>query len=371
MTATKGTDDGRGGRNGEDDRAELARLLPPATGFALPPGRHEHHRERLMHQIDHDTAASAAPAKDRARESAQDRRPDRAPARPRLLRPSFLAPVTALALAGALVAGYSAQGGGEGPARTGSGASAAERAGNAQPVALVLGRISDAAAESGEGPVGDDQFVYVRSQVQGGDLTSGKLVTGPPAEREIWYAQKPGPQKRLGYIREGGETLPINAEFGDTDGTREGISRPTYRWLSALPADPRRLLDHLTALTPESERQEHDQAVFEQIGYLIRETVLPPQTAAALYRAAALIPGVTEAPDAVDALGRHGVGIAREDRGSSTRSEWVFDPEGLAFLGSRTFLTADTAIGAKGALFDAQAVLKRSVVDEGGVRPQD
>ncbi|MYW34630.1 hypothetical protein GT040_36475, partial [Streptomyces sp. SID2119] len=87
MTATTGTDDGRGGRNGEDDRAELARLLPPATGFALPPGRHEHHRERLMHQIDHDTAASAAPAKDRARESAQDRRPDRAPARPRLLRP--------------------------------------------------------------------------------------------------------------------------------------------------------------------------------------------------------------------------------------------------------------------------------------------
>ncbi|MYR94897.1 MULTISPECIES: CU044_5270 family protein [unclassified Streptomyces] len=360
MTATTGTGagrDDRDGRGGLDDRAELARLLPPATAFDLPPGRHEHHRERLMNQIDLDTAA--APAKDRA------------PARPRLLRPSFLAPVTALALAGALVAGYSAQGGGQAPARAGSGASASERAGNAQPVALVLNRISDAAAKSGAGPVGDDQFVYVRSQVQDSDLTSGKLVTGPLAEREIWYAQKPGPQKKLGYIRQGGETSPINAEFGDEDGTREGISRPTYRWLAALPTDPRRLLDHLTALTPESDTQEHAQAVFDQIGDLIRETVLPPETAAALYKAAALIPGVTEAPDAVDALGRHGVGIAREDTRFATRSEWVFDPEGFSFLGSRTFLTKDSEIGGKGALLDAQAVQKRSVVDEGGVRPQD
>ncbi|NEE44867.1 hypothetical protein G3M55_09635, partial [Streptomyces sp. SID8455] len=98
--------------------------------------------------------------------------------------------------------------------------------------------------------------------------------------------------------------------------------------------------------------------MFENIGHLIGETVLPPETAAALYKAAALIPGVSDAPGAVDALGRHGVGIAREDTRFSTRSEWVFDPEGLAFLGSRTFLTEDTGIGAKGTLLDAEAVLK-------------
>ncbi|MEV3852101.1 CU044_5270 family protein [Streptomyces microflavus] len=365
MTATTGTDDSRDDRHdrhdrhGRDDRDELARRLPPATGFALPPGRHEHHRERLMNLIDHDTAA------------ARERTANRGPARPRLLRPSFLAPAITLALAGVLVAGYSAPGGPDLPVRADGGAPASERAGDARPVALVLDRISDAAARSGEGPVGDDQFVYVRSQVQASDLTSGKLVTGPLAEREIWYAQKPGPQKKLGYIRQDGETLPINAELGDTDGTREGLHRPTYRWLAALPTDPRRLLDHLTALTPKDEGQEHAQAVFENIGHLIGETVLPPETAAALYKAAALIPGVSDAPGAVDALGRHGVGIAREDTRFSTRSEWVFDPEGLAFLGSRTFLTEDTGIGAKGTLLDAEAVLKRAVVDKGGVRPQD
>lgn len=364
MTATTGTDDGR------DDRAELARLLPPATGFDLPPGRYEHHRERLMNLIDDDTDRSGNRGQDRGRERAA--RADR-PARPRLLRPSFLAPVAALALAG-VIAGYTAQVGGDpaaGPEAAQADGNASARAGNAQPVALVLNRISDAAAKSEAGPVGDDQFVYVRSQVQDSDLTSGKLVTGPLKEREIWYAQKPGPLKKLGYIRQDGDTLPINAEFGDTDGTREGLTRPTYRWLAALPTDPQKLLEHLTALTPKVEGQEHAQAVFEQIGYLIGETVLPPETAAALYKAAALIPGVTEAPDAVDALGRHGVGIAREDTRHATRSEWVFNPKGLSFLGSRTFLTKDTEIGRKGVLLDADAVLRRSVVDKGGVRPQD
>ncbi|WP_411087559.1 CU044_5270 family protein [Streptomyces sp. 061-3] len=367
MTATTGTDDGR------DERAELARLLPPATGFDLPPGRHEHHRERLMNLIDDDANRSENRGRDRGRGRERAARAGR-PARPLLLRPSFLAPVTALALAGALIVGYTAQDGGDpaaGPGAAQADGGASARAGNAQPVALVLHRISDAAAKSDAGPVRDDQFVYVRSQVQDSDLTSGKLVTGPLKEREIWYAQKPGPLKKLGYIREDGDTLPLNAELGDTDGTREGLNRPTYRWLAALPTDPQKLLEHLTALTPRHAGQEHAQAVFEQIGYLIGETVLPPETAAALYKAAALIPGVTEAPDAVDALGRHGVGIAREDTRHATRSEWVFDPKGLSFLGSRTYLTKDTEIGEKGALVDADAVLKRSVVDKGGVRPQD
>ncbi|MFE4956730.1 hypothetical protein ACFRCW_22155 [Streptomyces sp. NPDC056653] len=94
----------------------------------------------------------------------------------------------------------------------------------------MLHRISDAAAKSNTGPVRDDQFVHVRSQVQDSDLTSGKLVTGPLQEREIRYARKPGPLKKLGYIRQDGDTLPINAEFGDTDGTREGLTR--IRWRS-------------------------------------------------------------------------------------------------------------------------------------------
>ncbi|WP_432152722.1 CU044_5270 family protein [Streptomyces sp. bgisy029] len=356
----RGRGDDRDGRSG-DDRAELARLLPPATGFDLPPGRHEHHRERLMNQIDHDTADASASASVR----------DRAPARPRLLRPSFLAPVTALALAGALVAGYTAQSGGEGPGRAGGGtSSASERAGDAQPVALVLNRISDAAAKSDAVSVRDDQFLYSRSKMQHGDFTTGKLVTTPLEEVESWSSQKPGPQMKLGLVRQGGSTSTVNAHLGDTEGTAPGIGRPTYRWMATLPTDPRELLAHITALTPEREGQEHDQAVFDEIGGMLGG-VAPPGTAAALYKAAALIPGVVEAPDAVDAIGRKGIGIARVDAQYSWRSEWIFDPETLAYLGSRSFLAADTEMGKKGELLGADALIESAVVDEEGVRPQD
>ncbi|WP_137229898.1 CU044_5270 family protein [Streptomyces sp. BPSDS2] len=341
-----GTDDGREAYAAE--RAELARLLPPAPGTDLPPGRHEYHRERLMNLIDDDTA--------RARERA-----DR-PARSRLLRPSFLAPATALAVAGALVLGHAAQSGG--PAGTGS-------TGDTRSVSQVLLRISDAAGKGEALPVRDDQFVYTRGTGRDVDLTSGKLVVGPLQESESWFSQKPGPQQKLGLSRVGGETLPINAELGDSEGTRPGLFRPTYRWLSTLPTDPRALLDYLSEITPTFEGDDPDQAVFEAIGGLIGDTLLPPGTAAALYRAAALIPGVTEAPDAVDALGRKGVGIAREDARSAERTEWVFDPDGLSFLGRRSYLTKDTEYGKKGDLLGDSAVIETAVVDTAGVRPRN
>ncbi|NEC19169.1 CU044_5270 family protein [Streptomyces parvus] len=359
-----GTDNGREAYAAE--RAELARLLPPAPGTDLPPGRHEHHRERLMNLIDDDTARAArartgagADARDRARERAG--RPGR-PDRSRLLRPSFLAPATALAVAGALVLGYAAQNGG--PAGTGG-------AGETRSVSQVLLRISDAAGKGEALPVRDDQFVYTRSTGREVDLTTGKLVVEPLEESETWYSQKPGPQKKLGLSRQYGETLPINAELGDSEGTRPGLHRPTYRWLSTLPTDPRALLDYLSGITPKFEGYDPDQAVFQAIGGLIGDTILPPGTAAALYKAAALIPGVTEAPDAVDALGRKGLGIARDDERSGARTEWVFDPEDLSYLGWSSHLTRDTEYGKKGDFLGDGAVIETAVVDKAGVRPRN
>ncbi|MEV7642267.1 CU044_5270 family protein [Streptomyces rubiginosohelvolus] len=353
-----GTDNGREAYAAE--RAELARLLPPAPGTDLPPGRHEHHRERLMNLIDDDTARAqgrtGADAQDRTRERAG--RPDRS----RLLRPSFLAPATALAVAGALVLGYAAQNGG--PAGTGS-------TGETRSVSQVLLRISDAAGKGEALPVRDDQFVYTRGTGRDVDLTTGKAVVEPLEESETWYSQKPGPQKKLGLSRQYGETLPINAELGDSEGTRPGLHRPTYRWLATLPTDPQELLDYLSEITPKFEGEDPDQAVFQAIGGLIGDTILPPGTAAALYKAAALIPGVTEAPDAVDALGRKGVGIARDDERSGLRTEWVFDPEDLSYLGWSSHLTRDTEYGKTGDFMGDGAVIETAVVDKAGVRPRD
>lgn len=332
------------------DREEIARLLPAPADWDLPCEQHLRHKDLLMHHIDRDQATSARPAR---------------PAR-RLLRPALLAPATALTLACALAAGAALHGGDHKPSDTASHGAATDM----RPAAALLDRISVAAEKNATLTVRDDQFVYTREKTRGADLTSGKAVLGPLVDREVWSAQEPGPLHKLGLVREDGETYPINAELGDTAGTPAGINRPTYNWLSSLPTDPDKLLAYLYAKTPAAQGRERDQAVFEQIGSLLGG-VMPPRTAAALYRAAAKIPGVTPDPQAHDALGRRGLGIARDDTRYGVRTEWVFHEKDFTFLGSRSYLTKDAPYGKAGTLLSSVAELAHGVVDKAGRRPAD
>ncbi|MCX5400670.1 hypothetical protein [Streptomyces sp. NBC_00102] len=70
-----------------------------------------------------------------------------------------------------------------------------------------------------------------------------------------------------------------------------------------------------------------------------------------------------------DALGRHGLGIAREDTRYGTRTEWVFDRTDLSFLGSRSYLTEDTLYGEAGTLLSSLARTGWGVVDRAGELP--
>ncbi|MFJ9038657.1 CU044_5270 family protein [Streptomyces sp. NPDC102406] len=329
------------------DVEEIARLLPAPARRHLPREQHLHHKEQLMQRIDHDQVASRP-------------RPTR-----RLPRPALLVPVTALALGGLLTAGVVVATGDDAPATT---ATRRHDAHGTRPATVLLDQISVAAGKGDALQVRDDQFAYTREKGTGADLTSGKAVVGPLRETETWSAQRPGPLRKLGITRTDGETLPINAELGDTDGTPAGLSRPTYRWLASLPTDPERLLTYLYAKTPKFEGQERDQEVFECIGALVGG-VMPPGTAAALYRAAAMIPGVSEAPAAHDAIGRHGVGISRDDTTFGTRTEWVFDKRDLTYLGARSYLIKDTRYGKAGTLMSSTAVLAHAVVDKAGQEP--
>ncbi|MFJ1745457.1 hypothetical protein ACIOJD_04340 [Streptomyces sp. NPDC088116] len=80
-----------------------------------------------------------------------------------------------------------------------------------------------------------------------------------------------------------------------------------------------------------------------QIGDLSFEGLMPPARSAALYRAAAKIPGVVVIPDAVDAAGRHGVAVARANEGE--RQELIFDKETKQFLGGRIVAVEDLPDG--------------------------
>jgi len=107
-----------------------------------------------------------------------------------------------------------------------------------------------------------------------------------------------------------------------------------------------------------------DQEAFTTIGDMLRETIAPPALSAALYRAAAKIPGVVQIDDSVDAAGRHGVGVAHEDPVNGVRDEWIFDRTTLGFLGERTVATRDQDGGVKaGAVIGRSAVLTRAIVD--------
>ena len=79
-------------------------------------------------------------------------------------------------------------------------------------------------------------------------------------------------------------TSPSEGNLGDA----------TYRLLQSLPANPTAQLNYPNA----GKKWTNDDPATE-IGDLIREAIVPPEVAAALYRVAALLPGATLVPNAI------------------------------------------------------------------------
>jgi hypothetical protein len=170
--------------------------------------------------------------------------------------------------------------------------------------------------------------------------------------REVWL---PASQGSEGLAREDGET------FGLSGGP------PNSRYAD-LPTDPAALLEQVYADT-RGQGNSPDGAAFDFLGEALRESLLPPQVAAAIYRAAAKIPGVVLVADSVDAEGRHGVAVARTDE-FGERSEWIFNASTFEYLGERSYLVRDTRTGKAGMLTATTAVLQRGVVHRKGELPQ-
>ncbi|MFJ8312915.1 MULTISPECIES: CU044_5270 family protein [unclassified Streptomyces] len=313
------------------DHQELARLLPTPTDQDLPPVRHRHHKELLMHTIDG----------------------DRSRARRRLMRPPIALPLAAAAVAAAVLVTVLP--------RTHQDGSAvrieAAAPGTAHGATALLDRLAAVALTANVGPVRDDQYVYVRSKATR-TAHIKPVEAGELKDREDWRPQDLRPTGDVGVFRQDGEFVPIHSEP-----TPAGIHRPTYGWLASLPTEPDALYQRIRQESSPVQGQDFDQTVFDSFGSLLGETVMPPKIQAALYKAAAKIPGVVETSDGADADGRHGLAIAREDRQRCQRTEWIFDRATLAFLGQRTFLTRTSEWGKAGTLVWANAILERAVVD--------
>src|SRR5262249_24012297 len=79
-------------------------------------------------------------------------------------------------------------------------------------------------------------------------------------------------------------------------------ARGTYEFLTSLPTDPGRLRDWI--YQHKNGQNPADGQAWNDIGDMLRGMLVPPKLAAALYKVAATVPGVTLLPHAVNAAGR-------------------------------------------------------------------
>ncbi|MFC9705216.1 CU044_5270 family protein [Streptomyces sp. NPDC056943] len=319
------------------EREQASRVLPPAAYSDPAPGRTETRRRHLLSEIDRQARARSA------------RRPRR----------RIVLVLGAAMAAGATVVVLSLGSGTTGAPYNVPPASAAS--------VQVLERAALAAHAASQTKVLDGQYVYVKtvghtsvlSETKAGQMELLRQDEG----MEQWTSvdgSEPTLQRKAGKD----SLLP------DAPGN---LNSPTYDFLAALPTDPHALLKQIH----DDAEKNHgagsdsttgpDQEAFVTIGDLLRNGVTPPATAAALYRAAALIPGVDVAPEAVDAAGRRGVAVARVHDGE--RTEWIFDTSTARLLGERTVLVKDSAWGKAGDVVTSVALVSSGIVTEAGQTP--
>ena len=318
------------------DVAELAWLLPAPAERELPAGRQHTLKEHLISEL----RLAASPAVGR-------------PATRRRMPVIALAATGAAALAAVIVLAFL-------PATTPGASPAAVR---------LLAKIATAATGQPAPQVRNSQFWYIKSwvayqgckQVLGNNGVLGKpydCVMEKPHERQIW--QSVSNLCVTGLLREHGQNIPL-AYNGNRQQCpdRGGVNDPTYRFLQSLPTDPHALLSLIERRM--SGQQPPPEEAFITIGDLLREAIAPPRVSAALYRAAALIPGVTVVADATDAIGRHGVAVAMTIEGA--RNEWIFSKQTLRYLGEHDINIAH------GSTIGEAAVLQRAFVNRAGQIP--
>ncbi|MFE7639095.1 CU044_5270 family protein [Kitasatospora sp. NPDC057518] len=358
----------------ESERRELAGLLPPPTVPGLDADRQLLLREALLRQAAEPQGRPAPRAPLRRPAGRSVRRPARRSAR-------FRIAVPALACALAVVGVVASDLGGAGtPGRDHAAVTGGGPTGGSEAVRM-LDRIALAAAGSEQPAVRADQFVYIESRVAyAAQSAGGGPVTMAPAHtRQVWLSadgsrpgllrEEGGPDSRLGedgpvlHLDQPGATARPEAPGG---GGGPSVGEPTHAFVAALPTDPDALLRLIREQT-RGQGQDPDQRAFTAIGDLLAETWAPPQVAAALYRAAERIPGVTVVASAVDAAGREGVAVARTAYGRQT--QWVFDRSTYGFLGERTVLAEDGDAGPAGTVVGTSAVLARAAADRVGELP--
>jgi hypothetical protein len=109
-----------------------------------------------------------------------------------------------------------------------------------------------------------------------------------------------------------------------------------------------------------------DTRAFTLVGDTLREQYVPPKAVAALFDAAATIPGTSVVHQA-DVAGRHGIAVSRTNQG--IRHDLIFDSSTYRFLGERDVAVGNVPPYPKNAVIGWTAQLHLAIVDRAGQLP--
>jgi len=214
-----------------------------------------------------------------------------------------------------------------------------------------------------------DQFVYVQSLAAwagGSTDVDGREMYIPPVEkdRRIWLSVD---GTRTGLLREKVAKPGTPVPRGRSVLTELPLDAGVPAYLRDLPTDPKAMRDWLYrgAVEPGKEKSK-DTVAFTKVGDTLREQYVPPAAVAALYEAAATIPGNTVTKQ-VDLAGRHGIAVSRTDHG--VQFDLIFDASTYKFLGERELVVGDSPPFPKGAVIGWTAQLRVAIVDRAGQLP--
>jgi hypothetical protein len=201
--------------------------------------------------------------------------------------------------------------------------------------------------------------VYENDELPGSPTTSGPpkqtFSVYAPVTRQVWIAtdgsgrleQSYGtpsfltPADRAAWVSDGSPNIVPASSDVDSIEAKGALVVPD---LSNLPTNPGTLLAGIEATTVGSSFDAPAGAAgtFQIIGDLLRETDASPALRAALYQAAAQMPGVTLIGTVTDAAGRSGTAVAYASSGE--QNELIFDPTTSVLLGEATVVTDPTQL---------------------------
>ncbi|WP_427017064.1 CU044_5270 family protein [Pseudarthrobacter sp. P1] len=317
------------------DDLQLLRTTRNDVGAAseeiLAPGR-----QKLMAHIGAETTAGPTPSK---------------AGRRTMLRRGLLVSAAAAVLVGAIVVADVVAVDGKQPVAT---ASAAE----------VLDNAAAATIRTSDPVVGPGQYLKIATTAQyrttmvdaaGKEatwldvMTDEKYIPANRSDEWVWnrsarvpttFFDEASKEKALADYEEMTRNGPTGELLRGVDGKFYGTPEEDVAATAAsLPRDPRALLDAFYQQARGKGPSPEGEALV-LMADLLRTGRVPADLRAALYKAAALIPGITIVDEQATLNGRTGIAIGRVEPKRNTRQDIIIDPDTGMLIGERQVLTA-------------------------------